>query len=47
VAARRESSTVVAGLIGWLILKESLSMRVAASAAIAFGAALLALAGAS
>jgi drug/metabolite transporter (DMT)-like permease len=48
VAALRESSTVFAAVIGWLVFKESMSRsRVAASGAIAVGAALLALAGAS
>ena len=48
VAALRESSTVVAAVIGWVVFKESMSRtRAAASATIAIGAALLALAGAS
>ena len=48
VAALRESSTVVAAVIGWVVFKESMSRtRAAASAGIAIGAALLAVAGAS
>ena len=47
VAALRETSTVVAALIGWAVFQETMSRsRVAASVAIAVGAALLAVAGA-
>lgn len=48
VAALRETSTVVATLIGWVVFHETMSRsRVAASGAIAAGAAILAVAGAS